>query len=126
MLEQGSPKHITRIGTRLCEMYETGPSDDDVVFISVDPPSNRTYVLLAKEGPESDAFLAHALEDYRKCDPKPQVKIVRIPGLKDGEPFVAWARRFTSGMDKEQASSAVREEMARLEREAPLYDWTSS
>jgi hypothetical protein len=54
------------------------------------PMSGKTVVILPDCGVAGEAYLADVLRLLKALSPRPTVKVLRLPGLADGEDIVEW------------------------------------
>jgi hypothetical protein len=79
------------------------------------PLAGKKVAILPDYDAEGEGYCAAVTEILKQLSPQPTIKVVRLPGLSDGEDFVEWSARAGDTVAQEQ-------ELKRLIKEAAYVD----
>jgi hypothetical protein len=85
--------------------------------------AGRDVVVLPDADTPGEGYGASVLRILKRQDPRPRVKLVRLPGLSDGEDVADWIPRVVGERTGNSALEAVRAELRALVQSATTVDW---
>jgi hypothetical protein len=90
------------------------------------PLAGKTVVILPDADPPGEGYAATVLRLLNRLDPRPPwVKVVRLPGLTDGEDVADWLPRVVRDRVGDEAREAACGELQALVEAAPVIDWST-
>jgi hypothetical protein len=78
------------------------------------PLAGQNVIILPDNDPAGEGYALSVLRQLKRLDPRPRVKVVRLPGLADGEDFVEWSARIAGEGPEHEAAEAIRFELTQL------------
>jgi putative DNA primase/helicase len=78
------------------------------------PLAGKHIVTIPDHDVSGEGYAASVFRLLKRLDPRPRVKVVRLPGLADGEDFVEWSARIAGEGPKHDAAEAIRFELRQL------------
>ena len=90
------------------------------------PLAGKPVVILPDHDESGEGYAAAVLRIFKRLDPRPPwVKVVRLPGLADGEDVADWIPRVVGDRVGDEAREAVWGELQVLVDAAPVIDLDS-
>ena len=86
------------------------------------PLAGKDVAILPDNDPPGEGYAAALLRIFKRLDPRPRVRIIRLPGLGDGEDVADWLPNVMAGRSGEDAIEHARSEYERLWNEAKVVD----
>ena len=86
------------------------------------PPLSPLHAVLRWAPPSPGAGREQRPGSSRRCPRPASVKVVRLPGLADGEDVADWIPRVVGDRVGDEARQAVQDELQRLVEAAPEID----
>jgi hypothetical protein len=86
------------------------------------PLAGKSIVIIPDHDVSGEGYAASVLRLLKRLDPRPRVKVVRLPGLADGEDFVEWSAQIAGEGPKHEATEAIRFELTQLCRAVEPVD----
>jgi hypothetical protein len=78
------------------------------------PLAGKDVIIIPDHDVSGEGCAASVLRLLKRLDPRPRVKVVRLPGLADGEDFVEWSAQIAGEGPKHEATEAIRFELTQL------------
>jgi hypothetical protein len=86
------------------------------------PLAGKDVVLIPDNDADGEGYATSVLRLLKRLDPRPRVKLVRLPGLADGEDVADWIPGVVGNRVGDEAQRAVCSELERLILAAPKID----
>ena len=123
-------------GAAVCEGEKCADALDSIDFIATtsahgsqsphktdwSPLAGKDVTILPDNDPPGEGYATALLRIFKRLDPRPTVRIIRLSGLGDGEDVADWLPRVMAGRSGEDAVEHARSEYERLWNEAPVVD----
>jgi hypothetical protein len=88
--------------------------------------AGKPVVILPDNDPPGEGYAGAVLRILKRLDPRPAwTKVVRLPGLVDGEDVADWIPRVRGDRVGDEGQKAVQDELARLVEAALAVDWNA-
>ncbi len=86
------------------------------------PLAGKDVAILPDHDAPGEGYALALLRIFKRLDPRPRVRIIRLPDLGDGEDVADWLPRVMAGRSGEDAMEHARSVYHRLWNEAPVID----
>jgi putative DNA primase/helicase len=134
------PEIVVEDGISICEGEKCGDALDSIDYLATTsshgsesphktdwtPLAGKDVAILPDNDPPGEGYAAALLRIFKRLDPRPRVRIIRLPGLGDGEDVADWLPRVKAGRSGEDPIEHARIEYERLWNEASSWTWTRS
>jgi putative DNA primase/helicase len=86
------------------------------------PLAGKDLAIVPDNDAPGEGYATSLLRIFNHLDPRPTVRIIRLPGLAEGEDIADWLPRVMQGRSGEDAVQHSQAEYERLWNEAPVVD----
>ena len=78
------------------------------------PLAGKKVIIIPDNDPAGEGYALAVMRLLKRLDPRPRVKLVRLPGLARSEDFVEWSARVVGDASADQAAEVLRLELKQL------------
>ena len=86
------------------------------------PLAGKWVILIPDNDEAGEGYVRSVIRQLQRLEPRPRVKVVRLPGLQDGEDFIEWSALTLGDPPLDQPEETLRFELRRLCEETPFME----